>query len=439
MGAAGRVEWEGNGGGGKEAEGEEKGLLDGVGSVLDFDMLCATVAMQTQGFSVEKRGKGGMVAVEEEEEEAGEVGGVQRMWEGGVLDCFQDHRIAIEATCLPCYRFGKNMGRANLGSCFLQITFDAGADLSLLRCRGPSGYWVDSEFWDRAYMFLGAVASDPAWLPPRGTQPTDATDHQATAALPTPLLLRPRRCSTLPHSLMGQSFPYEREVGPAPISSPTTAASLEPVSGIIPVVALWTKNPMHPPQQPELLLAGQHHHRTAVIFPRASLYAAWVLPGPLRSPGTVYFFFMVTILFNVIAFSISMQRCFLYLAVAFTILAAIYLGYFRGRIRKQFNIRGSNSALDDCLNHLLCPCCTLCQESRTLEMNYVQDGVWHGRGDTICIGSFGEGNKPFTELCPPSLIPTQSPELHNMGKAANNIQHSWSAETSHSTPLVPAN
>lgn len=44
------------------------------------------------------------------------------------------------------------------------------------------------------------------------------------------------------------------------------------------------------------------------------------------------------------------------------------------------------------------------QESRTLEMNNVQDGTWHGRGDTICIGSFSEGNKALFELNPPLPI-----------------------------------
>ncbi|KAG4398530.1 hypothetical protein GLYMA_08G060400v4 [Glycine max] len=57
---------------------------------------------------------------EEEEEEGGEFGGVLRMWEGEVLDCFDDHRIALESTCCPCYRFGKNMKRADFGSCYIQ-------------------------------------------------------------------------------------------------------------------------------------------------------------------------------------------------------------------------------------------------------------------------------------------------------------------------------
>ncbi|GJR48331.1 PLAC8 family protein, partial [Tanacetum coccineum] len=51
---------------------------------------------------------------------------------------------------------------------------------------------------------------------------------------------------------------------------------------------------------------------------------------------------------------------------------------------------GSDSSLDDCVSHLICPCCTLAQESKTLEMNNVHDGTWHGRGDTMCIGTYVE-------------------------------------------------
>ncbi|GKD25750.1 PLAC8 family protein [Tanacetum coccineum] len=51
---------------------------------------------------------------------------------------------------------------------------------------------------------------------------------------------------------------------------------------------------------------------------------------------------------------------------------------------------GSDSSLDDCVSHLICPCCTLAQESRTLEINNVHDGTWHGRGDTMCIGTYVE-------------------------------------------------
>lgn len=93
MGAADGAGEEGNGGG---KDGEETRLLEEVAHVLDFDMLCATVALQTQGFSVDKRGSGGVG--EDEDELAAEVGGVQRMWEGGVLDCLQDRQIAIETS-----------------------------------------------------------------------------------------------------------------------------------------------------------------------------------------------------------------------------------------------------------------------------------------------------------------------------------------------------
>lgn len=123
--------------------------------------------------------------------------------------------------------------------------------------------------------------------------------------------------------------------------------------------------------------------------------------------------------------------------------------------------QGSDSMVDDCVYHFVCPCCTLCQviqnsllswlvvhtvlceikllmtehlsnfvvtitrvrtylsmptlsywilylcimmqESRTLEINNVQDGTWHGRGDTICIGGIRNGSKALPEMIPPPI------------------------------------
>uniref|UniRef100_A0A0E0ECZ4 Uncharacterized protein n=1 Tax=Oryza meridionalis TaxID=40149 RepID=A0A0E0ECZ4_9ORYZ len=216
----------------QESEGEEE-----VMAVLDFDMLCASVALAAE----RRKDSGAAAAASAATVEAGGGGGgggVQRMWEGDVvLDCLEDRRIALEAACCPCYRFGKNMRRANLGSCFLQFTCN-----------------------------LQAIA--------------------------------------------------------------------------------------------------------------------------------------------------------------------IYTGYFRRRIRKQFNIRGTDSSLDDCVLHLICPCCTLCQEARTLEINNVQCGVWHGRGDTICLGSNGEGNKAFAALHKSSFVPIKSPELCGMDRTSNGANEH--------EPLVPS-
>ncbi|GMH15808.1 hypothetical protein Nepgr_017649 [Nepenthes gracilis] len=189
-----------------EAE-EEKVLLEGM-AVLDFDMLCSTVALQNQGKW-------------------------RLMWEGEVLDCFDDHRIAIESACCPCYRFGKNMRRAGFGSCLLQ--------------------------------------------------------------------------------------------------------------------------------------------------------------------GIVYLILAVSALLNCIAFTVTRRHYFLYLGIAISILLGMYLGFFRTRIKKKFKIRGSDSPIDDCVYHLICPCCTICQESRTLEMNNVEDGTWLGRGDAICISTLVDNHKVFVE------------------------------------------
>lgn len=63
------------------------------------------------------------------------------------------------------------------------------------------------------------------------------------------------------------------------------------------------------------------------------------------------------------------------------------------------------------------------QESRTLEMNNVQDGTWHGRGDTICIGSYGDASR-FVELNPPLPVSTKLPEACGTLKDVANQNHS---------------
>ncbi|XP_065879136.1 uncharacterized protein [Euphorbia lathyris] len=241
----------------EEEDGEEANLLKGM-TVIDFDVLCSTVALQTQGkwrkletddFDGAGVGNGG------------EFGGVFRMWEGGILDCFDDRRVAIESLCCPCYRFGKNMRRAGFGACFLQ--------------------------------------------------------------------------------------------------------------------------------------------------------------------GTVYFIIALTALLNYMAFVVTRRPCFLYIAIGFTISTGMYLGFFRTQIRKKFNIRGTESSMDDFVYHIICPCCALSQEARTLEINNVQDGMWHGRGDTICIGSITEGKKTFFELHPPpSIVSTQSPEIFTIQCSADVSENS---------------
>ncbi|BBH00803.1 PLAC8 family protein [Prunus dulcis] len=132
--------------------------------------------------------------------------------------------------------------------------------------------------------------------------------------------------------------------------------------------------------------------------------------GPCSLQGTLHLILAVLVILNCVAFIVTKKHCFIYLAVAFTISLGTYLGYFRTQMKKKFNIRGSDSSLDDCIYHLICPCCALCQESRTLEMNNVQDGTWHGRGDTIYIGSLGERGKSIFELQPPPIVSIKSPD-----------------------------
>ncbi|XP_049382065.1 uncharacterized protein LOC125846583 [Solanum stenotomum] len=123
--------------------------------------------------------------------------------------------------------------------------------------------------------------------------------------------------------------------------------------------------------------------------------------------GSIYLILTLVALLSILAFIVTRKHCFLYVGGAFIILVGVYMGYHRTKMRNKFNIRG-DSSLDDCIFHLTCPCCTLSQEARTLEMNNVQDGIWHGRGDTICVGSYSElGKTPF-ELSPPAIVSTKS-------------------------------
>lgn len=81
--------------GGGVAEDEER-LMEGV-TVLDFDVLCSTVAMQTQ------KVKWNQLNAEDSDETEKEMlysngGGVLRMWEGELLyDCFEDRHVALQS------------------------------------------------------------------------------------------------------------------------------------------------------------------------------------------------------------------------------------------------------------------------------------------------------------------------------------------------------
>lgn len=70
-------------------------------------------------------------------------------------------------------------------------------------------------------------------------------------------------------------------------------------------------------------------------------------------------------------------------------------------------------------------------------MNNVQNGVWHGRNDTIClVSSGGEGSKAFAALSSPPLFTTKSPAHFTMEKASTGSQHSWDTGTRQSEGLV---
>lgn len=54
----------------------------------------------------------------------------------------------------------------------------------------------------------------------------------------------------------------------------------------------------------------------------------------LISQGAIYFLLAIGAFLNFIAFAVTRRHCYLYLIVAF----GAYLGFFRTRLRKKFNI-----------------------------------------------------------------------------------------------------
>lgn len=75
-------------------EEEEKERLIEKVAVLDFDVLCSTVAMKTNQGKWNKLDE----VYDDDDEDGGELGsGVFRMWEGDVLDCFDDRRLVLQS------------------------------------------------------------------------------------------------------------------------------------------------------------------------------------------------------------------------------------------------------------------------------------------------------------------------------------------------------
>ncbi|KAH6790526.1 PLAC8 family protein [Perilla frutescens var. frutescens] len=255
------------------ASADEERLLGEEVALLDFDMLCSTVVIQAQ------KGKWGELNGDNEDDDSVSNyhqygGGLHRMWEGELLhDCFDGRRLALQSSCCPWYRFGKNMKRAGFGSCFLQ--------------------------------------------------------------------------------------------------------------------------------------------------------------------GSIHLILVIIVLSNLVAFAITRRCYFLYLALSFALSVGTYMGYYRIQIKNKFNIKGGGTSLDDCVYHLICPCCTLCQESRTLEMNNVQDGIWHGRGDTICVVSFSEDSKAYSELSPPFVVATKCPERLSMPETSKDIIVLPTSVVGHAPHFIP--
>lgn len=161
--------------------------------------------------------------------------------------------------------------------------------------------------------------------------------------------------------------------------------------------------------------------------------------GSCIAKGGIHFLLLATALVSYILFLCAYGHQYLYAAIAALICVAAYASYYRIKIRRRFNIKGSDldgvvNAIDDSVNHFICGCCALCQEARTLEMNNVQDGNWRGRGDTIWVGSYatpaGSQSIEPSELRPPVVITISSDHR------TESDGHSWTHHQESSDPLM---
>jgi Cys-rich protein (TIGR01571 family) len=147
---------------------------------------------------------------------------------------------------------------------------------------------------------------------------------------------------------------------------------------------------------------------------------------------------------------------FIYGMLSLLVLMAMYAGHYRARIRKRFNIIGSEggdtvSSIDDHLYHIMCGCCSLCQEARTLKTNNVLNGQWYGRGDILVIGSQVLFTPAGTTQLSPAAYQRFSPwQKHPASKTDQplaavttpstsdpEIGHSWSCHALHQQQSLP--
>jgi len=83
--------------------------------------------------------------------------------------------------------------------------------------------------------------------------------------------------------------------------------------------------------------------------------------------------------------------------------AAIGLGAWRRvQMRERFSIRGS--AVSDFCAWLWCSPCALCQETRTLELRGVRDGVWHGTDPLASRKRAAATTAPLVQEMPSKVV-----------------------------------
>lgn len=177
-------------------------------------------------------------------------------------------------------------------------------------------------------------------------------------------------------------------------------------------------------------------HTFGMNMERSGFGTSWTQGGffLLLAIGALWFYIM---------FLYTGSPWYIYGTVGVTLLIAIYAGHYRARMRRRFNIIGSEgdntvSTIDDHLYHLMCGCCSLCQEARTLKHNNVHNGVWHGRGDILVIGSqvvFSPNGTADLALNPSRRYPPwrKKPEVETPTEPVSletGTEHSWTGEVS---------
>ncbi|CAM6043366.1 unnamed protein product [Sphagnum compactum] len=175
--------------------------------------------------------------------------------------------------------------------------------------------------------------------------------------------------------------------------------------------------------------------------------------GATRGQGGVFLLLFLGALGSYIVFTYTGRPWYIYGTLSLILLMATYAGFYCARMRRRFNNDDSNgdnvvSTIGDHVSHLMCGCCSLCQEARTLNSDNVQNAVWHGHNDFHVIGNqvvfspiaSGKSSSSSWKMLPPWRIQSsQSKESAVITVTSDSDledQQTWSQEDSDSVPLM---